>query len=58
MSLHMKHRQLISPIFLNLFLNSNNESLESTAAGRLMHTENHGNELHCIRTKVKIKSFW
>ena len=36
-SLHIKHPQLISPIFLILFLNSNNESLDFTTAGRLFH---------------------
>ena len=33
--LHIKHPQSISPIFLILFLNLNNESLDFTAAGRL-----------------------
>ena len=34
-SLHIKDPQSISPIFLILFLNSNYESLDFTAAGRL-----------------------
>ena len=37
MSLHIKHPQSIFPIFLILLLNSNNESLDLTAAGRLLH---------------------
>ena len=36
-SLHIKHPQSISKIFLILFLNSNNESLDFTTAGRLFH---------------------
>ena len=36
-SLHIKHPQSISPIFLILFLNSNNELLDFTTAGRLFH---------------------
>ena len=35
--LHIKHPQSISPIFLILFLNSNNELLDFTTAGRLFH---------------------
>ena len=37
MSLHIKHPQSMSPIFLILFLNSNNELLDFTTAGRLFH---------------------
>ena len=33
----LKYPQSISPIFLILFLNSNNESLDFTTAGRLFH---------------------
>ena len=36
-SLHIKHPQSISPMFLILFLNSNNELLDFTTAGRLFH---------------------
>ena len=36
-SLHIKHPQSISPIFLILFLNSNNELLDFATAGRLFH---------------------
>ena len=36
-SLRMKHPQSITPIFVILFLNSNNESLDFTTAGRLFH---------------------
>ena len=32
-SLHIKHPQSISPMFLILFLNSNNESLDFTTVG-------------------------
>ena len=41
-SLHIKHPQSISPIFLILFLNSNNESLDFTTAGRLFHMKEPG----------------
>ena len=37
MSLHIKHPQSISPIFLILFLNPNNESLDFATAVRLFH---------------------
>ena len=36
-SAHIKHPQSVSQIFLTLFLNSNNESLDFTTAGRLLH---------------------
>ena len=36
-SLLIKHPQSISPIFLILFLNSNNELLDFTTAGKLFH---------------------
>ena len=36
-SVHIKHPQSISSVFLILFLNSNNESLDFTTAGRLFH---------------------
>ena len=36
-SLHTKHPQSISQIFLILFLNSNYESLDFATAGRLLH---------------------
>ena len=38
-SLHIKHPKSIFPIFLILFLNSNNESLDFKTAGRLFYMQ-------------------
>ena len=42
--LHIKHPQSISPIFLILFLNSNNESLDFKQQEDYSISENHENE--------------
>ena len=51
-SLYIKHPQSIFPIYLILFLNSNNESLDFTTSRNYSIWQNHENELHLYYSEM------